>query len=157
MKILKISTNESNKLYVNGLHPDTTNQDLSNYFSTFGDITMITSVVRMIGSNNKSKGCGFIDFKDPISSIALNKDHIILNQKIKCEYVGSEDCEYKTYYECDNIYIQRKQKLKWIMNKQLINKLKVSKPMTYFDGCLNNSIFVLRIIRNRSKKLILIL
>ena len=53
-----------------------------------------------------------------------------------------------TYYYRDNICIPRKQQLKWIINKNMINKLRKMRSLTTFHGYLNNAIFVLGIIHN---------
>merc|ERR1719305_1663674 len=55
------------KIFVGGLNPSTTGQTLREYFSTFGPV-MDAKVIR---EGEKSKGFGFVQFKDCIPAEVL--------------------------------------------------------------------------------------
>jgi RNA recognition motif-containing protein len=61
------------KIFVGGLSPATTEISLVKYFSSFGPVEDAT-VVR---EANKSRGFGFVQFRDGIPSDILEKKHII--------------------------------------------------------------------------------
>lgn len=56
------------KLFIGGLHIDTTETTLTSYFEEYGEITALT--LKKNPFNGKSKCFGFLEFKDPAS---LNK------------------------------------------------------------------------------------
>jgi len=65
--------NTERKIFVGGLNPITTGQELREYFSNFGPV-MDAKVIR---EGEKSKGFGFVQFKDSIPKEVLEQAHII--------------------------------------------------------------------------------
>jgi len=61
------------KIFVGGLNPATTGQTLREYFATFGEV-MDSKVIR---DGDKSKGFGFVQFKESIPAEVLDQTHII--------------------------------------------------------------------------------
>jgi RNA-binding protein Musashi len=61
------------KIFVGGLNPITTGQTLREYFSDFGTV-LDAKVVR---EGEKSKGFGFVQFRDSIPAEVLENSHII--------------------------------------------------------------------------------
>merc|ERR1719420_2399762 len=61
------------KIFVGGLNPSTTGQTLREYFAAFGPV-MDAKVIR---DGEKSKGFGFVQFKDSIPEEVLEQAHII--------------------------------------------------------------------------------
>jgi hypothetical protein len=61
------------KIFVGGLNPSTTGQTLREYFATFGQVTD----AKVIRDGEKSKGFGFVQFKDNIPAEVLEQAHII--------------------------------------------------------------------------------
>jgi RNA recognition motif-containing protein len=61
------------KIFVGGLNPSTTGQTLREYFATFGQVTD----AKVIRDGEKSKGFGFVQFKDTIPAEVLEQAHII--------------------------------------------------------------------------------
>jgi RNA recognition motif-containing protein len=61
------------KIFVGGLNPSTTGQTLREYFATFGPVTD----AKVIRDGEKSKGFGFVQFKDNIPAEVLEQAHII--------------------------------------------------------------------------------
>jgi len=66
-------TNTERKIFVGGLNPSTTGQTLREYFSKFGPV-MDAKVIR---EGEKSKGFGFVQFKESIPAEVLEQSHII--------------------------------------------------------------------------------
>jgi hypothetical protein len=65
--------NTERKIFVGGLNPSTTGQTLREYFSKFGSV-MDAKVIR---EGEKSKGFGFVQFKESIPAQVLEQTHII--------------------------------------------------------------------------------
>jgi hypothetical protein len=65
------------KIFVGGLNPSTTSQTLREYFSTFGEV-MDAKVIR---EGEKSKGFGFVQFKDCIPAAVLEASAHIIDQR----------------------------------------------------------------------------
>jgi hypothetical protein len=63
------------KVFVGGLNPTTTTQDLLAYFSSFGVVT--DSCVITDSMSNESRGFGFVEFADKIPEGLFDKTHII--------------------------------------------------------------------------------
>jgi len=63
------------KVFVGGLNPTTTTEDLRNYFSEFGVVT--DSCVITDSSSKASRGFGFVEFEGKIPEGLLDQQHII--------------------------------------------------------------------------------
>ncbi|CAL1276793.1 unnamed protein product [Larinioides sclopetarius] len=65
------------KLFVGGLSWETTKETLQNYFSQFGEV--VDSVVMKNNETGRSRGFGFVTFKDPIcvNAVLQSKPHEI--------------------------------------------------------------------------------
>merc|ERR1719299_174396 len=61
------------KIFVGGLNPSTTGQTLREYFATFGPVLD----AKVIRDGEKSKGFGFVQFKESIPKEVLEQSHII--------------------------------------------------------------------------------
>merc|ERR1719324_631945 len=66
-------TNTERKIFVGGLNPITTGQSLREYFMEFGPVLD----AKVIREGEKSKGFGFVQFKDAIPAEVLERTHII--------------------------------------------------------------------------------
>jgi len=74
---------QSRKIFVGGLSPDTTSDELINYFSKFGEV----EDVNLIGElKNKPRGYGFVSFKkeDAVKAILASKSHEINGRLADC-------------------------------------------------------------------------
>merc|ERR1719498_2024568 len=69
--------NTERKIFVGGLNPSTTGQTLREYFSSFGPV-MDAKVIR---EGEKSKGFGFVQFKDCIPAEVLEASAHIIDQR----------------------------------------------------------------------------
>merc|ERR1719191_2498094 len=65
--------NTERKIFVGGLNPSTTGQTLREYFANFGRV----EDAKVIREGEKSKGFGFVQFKDGIPKEVLEQSHII--------------------------------------------------------------------------------
>jgi len=65
--------NTERKIFVGGLNPATTGQTLREYFASFGPVTD----AKVIRDGEKSKGFGFVQFKESIPAEVLEQAHII--------------------------------------------------------------------------------
>merc|ERR1719482_2241145 len=63
------------KVFVGGLNPTTTTEDLRAYFSDFGTVT--DSCVITDSSSKASRGFGFVEFEGKIPEGLLDQQHII--------------------------------------------------------------------------------
>ena len=67
---------ESGKMFIGGLNWDTTEEGLVNYFSKFGEITDYT--IMKDNATGRSRGFGFLTFKDPSAvDIVIKQEHIL--------------------------------------------------------------------------------
>ena len=66
-------TQTERKIFVGGLNPLTTGQGLREYFSEFG----VVADAKVIREGEKSKGFGFVQFRDAIPEAVLEGSHII--------------------------------------------------------------------------------
>ncbi|KAJ9667812.1 hypothetical protein H2201_001998 [Coniosporium apollinis] len=63
-------------MFIGGLNWDTTDQSLKDYFSQFGEVTECT--VMRDGATGRSRGFGFLTFKDPKTvNIVMVKEHYL--------------------------------------------------------------------------------
>lgn len=72
------------KVYVGGLAPETTQESLEQYFSSYGDVEDV--VVMMDKATNRSRGFGFVTFKSPATvSAAVGAAHHVDGRDITCK------------------------------------------------------------------------
>ncbi|CAI9724802.1 nuclear ribonucleoprotein A2 homolog 1 [Octopus vulgaris] len=69
----KFGENEKNcKLFIGGLNFETTEDNLRNHFGKWGDV--VDCVIMKDSTTHKSKGFGFVTFKDPVSLDMTQKE-----------------------------------------------------------------------------------
>ncbi|GIZ48590.1 hypothetical protein CKM354_001164300 [Cercospora kikuchii] len=69
-----IGTKEDGKMFIGGLNWETTDQSLKDYFSQFGEVVECT--VMRDGATGRSRGFGFLTFKDPKTvNTVMVKEH----------------------------------------------------------------------------------
>ncbi|CUM64250.1 uncharacterized protein PRCAT00001847001 [Priceomyces carsonii] len=67
---------ESGKMFIGGLNWDTTEQGLVDYFTKFGEV--VDHTIMRDNNTGKSRGFGFLTFKDPKSvDEVIKRDHIL--------------------------------------------------------------------------------
>jgi RNA-binding protein Musashi len=63
-------------MFIGGLNWETTDESLRNYFSQFGEV--IECTVMRDGATGRSRGFGFLTFKDPkVVNIVMVKEHYL--------------------------------------------------------------------------------
>ncbi|KAL9137196.1 MAG: hypothetical protein Q9175_001590 [Cornicularia normoerica] len=71
-----IGIKEDGKMFIGGLNWETTDQSLKEYFSTFGEVQECT--VMRDGASGRSRGFGFLTFKDPKTvNVVMVKEHYL--------------------------------------------------------------------------------
>ncbi|KAK7719187.1 hypothetical protein SLS57_005922 [Botryosphaeria dothidea] len=71
-----IGIKEDGKMFIGGLNWETTDQSLRDYFSQFGEVAECT--VMRDGATGRSRGFGFLTFKDPKTvNIVMVKEHYL--------------------------------------------------------------------------------
>eukprot|EP00924_Labyrinthula_sp_SR-Ha-C_P014986 augustus_masked-scaffold_9-processed-gene-4.55-mRNA-1 protein AED:0.13 eAED:0.13 QI:333/1/1/1/0.33/0.5/4/21/395 len=76
-------SSNSCKLFVGGIAPETTDQDMMEYFSKFGEVTQ--TVVMRDSQTNRNRGFGFVTFaesKDAEKVLNQRKDHILKSKRV---------------------------------------------------------------------------
>jgi heterogeneous nuclear ribonucleoprotein A1/A3 len=81
------------KLFIGGLRDALTEDDLKEYFSSYGDV--VEAVVMKEKESNKSRGFGFVTFDDydPVDKIILEKNHTIKGVNIHTQKALPKDYE----------------------------------------------------------------
>ncbi|CAK4025012.1 RNA-binding (RRM domain) [Lecanosticta acicola] len=76
-----IGMKEDGKMFIGGLNWETTDESLKNYFSQFGEVVECT--VMRDGQTGRSRGFGFLTFKDPkVVNTVMVKEHQLDNKLI---------------------------------------------------------------------------
>lgn len=96
------------KLHLKGLTCRITSEDLTNYFSQYGEVRQAYVVID--SDNKKSKCFGFVQFYDgSITNKVLAQQHYLFDKKIKCKRflpkmmnrLGNQNSSHKNSYEED--------------------------------------------------------
>ncbi|CAH0004793.1 unnamed protein product [Clonostachys byssicola] len=91
----KASAKEDGKMFIGGLNWETTDQSLRDYFSQFGEVVECT--VMRDSSTGRSRGFGFLTFKDPKTvNIVMVKEHFLDNKIIDPKRAIPRDEQEKT-------------------------------------------------------------
>lgn len=93
-------------MFLGGLHLDTTEEDLREFFQEFGEI--VDCVVMRDGSTKKSRGFGFVTFSDQASvDKALDtKPHVITGREVDSKRaVPKEDCNPMAHIKTKRIFV----------------------------------------------------
>ncbi|KAI1773437.1 hypothetical protein F4818DRAFT_422567 [Hypoxylon cercidicola] len=86
---------EDGKMFIGGLNWETTDQSLRDYFSQFGEVTECT--VMRDGATGRSRGFGFLTFKDPKTvNIVMVKEHFLDGKIIDPKRAIPRDEQEKT-------------------------------------------------------------
>ncbi|KAK6951265.1 hypothetical protein Daesc_007796 [Daldinia eschscholtzii] len=92
---LMASRIEAQKMFIGGLNWETTDQSLRDYFSQFGEVTECT--VMRDGATGRSRGFGFLTFKDPKTvNIVMVKEHFLDGKIIDPKRAIPRDEQEKT-------------------------------------------------------------
>ncbi|KAF8447080.1 hypothetical protein BDZ91DRAFT_669871 [Kalaharituber pfeilii] len=82
-------------MFIGGLNWETTDESLKNYFSQFGEVTECT--VMRDGTTGRSRGFGFLTFKDPKTvNIVMVKEHYLDGKIIDPKRAIPRDEQEKT-------------------------------------------------------------
>jgi RNA recognition motif-containing protein len=84
----------SYKIFVGGLDLDTTEEDLTEYFSKFGKV--VERLIKVDIKSKKSRGFGFIGFKsaDAVDKVLEQSTHSIRGKKIDCKRAMTKEEAY---------------------------------------------------------------
>lgn len=84
----------SYKIFVGGLDLDTTEEDLTEYFSKFGKV--VERLIKVDIKTKRSRGFGFIGFKSPesVDRVLEIKEHRIKGRKIDCKKAMTKEEAY---------------------------------------------------------------
>ncbi|KXX80553.1 Nuclear polyadenylated RNA-binding protein 4 [Madurella mycetomatis] len=86
---------EDGKMFIGGLNWETTDQSLRDYFSQFGEVVECT--VMRDGATGRSRGFGFLTFKDPKTvNIVMVKEHYLDGKIIDPKRAIPRDEQEKT-------------------------------------------------------------
>lgn len=97
------------KIFVGGLDPNTTEDDLTEYFSKFGKV--VERLIKVDIKTKRSRGFAFIGFKLPesVDRVLEIEDHILHGKKIDCKRAMTKEDAYslnKNLKEsCRKVYI----------------------------------------------------
>ncbi|RMZ83032.1 hypothetical protein DV738_g1376, partial [Chaetothyriales sp. CBS 135597] len=90
-----IQMKEDGKMFIGGLNWETTDQSLHDYFSQFGEVQECT--VMRDGSTGRSRGFGFLTFKDPKTvNTVMAKEHFLDGKIIDPKRAIPKDEQEKT-------------------------------------------------------------
>lgn len=86
---------EDGKMFIGGLNWETTDESLFNYFSEFGEVAECT--VMRDGASGRSRGFGFLTFKDPkVVNTVMVKEHFLDGKIIDPKRAIPRDEQEKT-------------------------------------------------------------
>lgn len=93
-------------MFLGGLHLETTEEDLREFFLEFGDI--VDCVVMRDGSTRKSRGFGFVTFSEPssVDKALDSKPHVITGREVDSKRaVPKEDCNAMAHVRTKRIFV----------------------------------------------------
>jgi len=86
---------DDGKMFIGGLNWETTDQSLKDYFTQFGEVTECT--VMRDGVTGRSRGFGFLTFKDPkVVNVVMVKEHLLDGKLIDPKRAIPRDEQEKT-------------------------------------------------------------
>ena len=93
-------------MFLGGLHLDSTEEDLREFFQAFGEI--VDCVVMRDGHTKKSRGFGFVTFSDPssVDKALDSKPHVITGREVDSKRaVPKEDCNPVAHMKTKRIFV----------------------------------------------------
>ncbi|QIW98760.1 hypothetical protein AMS68_004278 [Peltaster fructicola] len=90
-----VQLKDDGKMFIGGLNWETTDQSLKEYFSQFGEVTECT--VMRDGATGRSRGFGFLTFRDPkVVNVVMVKEHVLDGKLIDPKRAIPRDEQEKT-------------------------------------------------------------
>eukprot|EP01084_Bolivina_argentea_P109908 196340_1 len=90
--------NQTTKVFVGGLHDDTAEAELSEYFTQFGEVLEVNVMYDRF--TNAPRGFGFVTFKEADVAhkvITYDQDHMIHTKKVDCKPATARKDAFKRY------------------------------------------------------------
>lgn len=105
--VLLLQIKQNCKLFLGGLHLETTEEDLREFFQEFGDIVDCV-VMRDGGSTRRSRGFGFVTFAEPssVDKALDSKPHVITGREVDSKRaVPKEDCNPMAHVKTKRLFV----------------------------------------------------
>jgi RNA recognition motif-containing protein len=100
---------KSKKIFVGGISAETTDEDLKEYFGTFGTIT--ETVIMMDRDSNRSRGFGFVTFdnEDVVDTVCREK-HDLGGRSVECKKAVPKEVQQSGRYRPPNNRLDRQER-----------------------------------------------